>query len=86
MLACGVDSNDLVEFAHPSDIDRAIYPEAASALACEMDGHLAPSDIAIEMMEVNDDENITDESREYKLAQLFREIGVEVEFEGGSDG
>lgn len=38
------------------------------------------SEIANSLMEINDDVNISDEDREYKLKELFKEQGIKVKF------
>lgn len=42
----------------------------------------APTEIAVQIISINDDVNLTDSERESKIIQLFQKVDIELEFVG----
>lgn len=78
-LAKGCSIEDIRGCQEPPDVPKSleIFPELCKG---QNEYYSTPSKLARDMMNVNDNTEMTDAVRESKLAEHFKSIGVEVEF------
>lgn len=86
-LACGYLEKDIDGVAHPEDLVTNIKDNNGDSPNIWFDGlltddEIAPSDIGLSIINTNDNVEIDDQRREEKLAELFAQLGVKVNFEG----
>lgn len=76
--ACGISEQELFDEYTPETAgDENKWPNGIFN-----EDAVENSDITAELMEINDDENLTDENRESNLIERFATINIEVEFVG----
>lgn len=79
---CGISESAMLNKLMPEDVasyaDRKKWPPGL--IAVEVDGTRWRTDAANEMSMTNDSRALGDDEREAKLTELFKGLGIEVEF------
>ncbi len=82
--ACGYTDQELQGYGLPSDVvnDAGLYNKWGRFLlhGCDENNRRTDSLIVDDLIEINDDTNITESEREADIAEIFAKHGVEVEF------
>jgi len=78
-LACGIEPDTLLGAGSPEEIADRAWPDWA-LLDSEGAYHLMDSETIELLIEANDGKEATEPEREARIAELFAEHGVEVEF------
>jgi hypothetical protein len=81
-MQCGVPAKELENRNMPLNIPREIRPKALDVFIGydNFDGGFTDSDLAKEAAKLNDDSEMTDETREAELTKLFAEHGIDIHF------
>ena len=83
-LACGLTEDEIRDCIAPAKT-RKYYKFPAELLRQTEDGLWVDSIFSDLLMDINDREGYSEEEREAELTQLFKLIGIELEFtDGGS--
>lgn len=84
--ACGIDKDQIEDEAEPEDVPRAVWPGWVLRAPDDFAGDYGSPDALknssdiVALISANDDEMCGDRKREARIAELFAQHGVEVEF------
>lgn len=78
--ACGLRKQDILDMSDPEQCTSVKNKKWNTFLIDDDDGSDDNSQYCWELMEANDDKNLSDKKREKKLTSTFKKAGVKVEF------